>query len=403
MNNPQKAGGNHMSNNSRSKKRKDPMLFLVVVAVLMALLAAGCVIGGSMIKEYRSALLNQKRQEAVNRNAEKEAQYENAVAEYMQKLNNSSAVNEEWPKAASEGWDIIDLTNYPLEAPRTVTVSRADIMNNGLLLINEWHSRPDDFDDSGVVGVAGYARSDKELSSFVENNTCKLLPVAIDALMDALRDAKAVGLEGYVLRAGSTYRSYDDQNALFQKELERQRTNHPGYSEEKLLERAKQNYNYPGTSEYNSGLAFNLYLYQKDNAALNNASFYETAQGKWLYENSWKYGLVFRFPKAGYPMADTTDKSYKTGVKSNLTIYRYVGGPHAEIMHHLDLCLEEYIEYLMEHPHLAVFEDGVKKYEITRQQVGDEAATFTVNINRMTSNYTMYLDNMGGVVTVYSY
>ncbi len=403
MNNPQKAGGNHMSNNSRSKKRKDPMLFLVVVAVLMALLAAGCVIGGSMIKEYRSALLNQKRQEAVNRNAEKEAQYENAVAEYMQKLNNSSAVNEEWPKAASEGWDIIDLTNYPLEAPRTVTVSRADIMNNGLLLINEWHSRPDDFDDSGVVGVAGYARSDKELSSFVENNTCKLLPVAIDALMDALRDAKAVGLEGYVLRAGSTYRSYDDQNALFQKELERQRTNHPGYSEEKLLERAKQNYNYPGTSEYNSGLAFNLYLYQKDNAALNNASFYETAQGKWLYENSWKYGLVFRFPKAGYPMADTTDKSYKTGVKSNLNIYRYVGVPHAEIMHHLDLCLEEYIEYLMEHPHLAVFEDGVKKYEITRQQVGDEAATFTVNINRMTSNYTMYLDNMGGVVTVYSY
>ena len=143
--------------------------------------------------------------------------------------------------------------------------------------------------------------------------------------------------------------------------------------------------------------------YQKDNAALNNASFYETAQGKWLYENSWKYGLVFRFPKAGYPMADTTDKSYKTGVKSNLNIYRYVGVPHAEIMHHLDLCLEEYIEYLMEHPHLAVFEDGVKKYEITRQQVGDEAATFTVNINRMTSNYTMYLDNMGGVVTVYSY
>jgi len=29
--------------------------------------------------------------------------------------------------------------------------------------------------------------------------------------------------------------------------------------------------------------------------------------------------------------------------------------------------------------------------------------TFNVEINRMTSNYTMYLDNMGGVITVYSY
>ena len=112
---------------------------------------------------------------------------------------------------------------------------------------------------------------------------------------------------------------------------------------------------------------------------------------------------MFRFPKAGYPMADTTDKSYKTGVTSSLNIYRYVGVANAEIMHHLDLCLEEYIEYLQEHTHVAVFEDGVKKYEITRQQVGDEVASFKVDINRVTSNYTMYLDNMGGVITVYTY
>ena len=50
-----------------------------------------------------------------------------------------------------------------------------------------------------------------------------------------------------------------------------------------------------------------------------------------------------------------------------------------------------------------MFENGVKKYEITRQQVGDEATSFTVDINRVTSNYVMYLDNMGGVITVYTY
>ena len=72
-------------------------------------------------------------------------------------------------------------------------------------------------------------------------------------------------------------------------------------------------------------------------------------------------------------------------------------------MHHLDLCLEECIEYLQEHPHIAVFEDGVKKYEITRQQVGDDLASFSVQINQVTDNYTMSLDNMGGIVVAYEF
>ena len=401
--NPQKAGVNHMSNNSLSKKRKDPMKGLIVLAVLMALLVAACIIGGSMIKEYRAAILTEKQEAVEQRNAAKKADYEQEVAEYTRKLNQSNQVNEAWPEAPATGWAVIDLTNYPLEAPGAVVVSRQDIMNNGLLLVNEWHSRPEDFDDSAVTSVSGYARANKELSSFWENSTCKLLPQAIDALMAALTDAKAVGLEHYVLQAGYTYRSYDEQNALYTAELERQRTSHPSYTEAKLQERAKRYVNYPGTSEYNTGLAFKLYLYSAEDRTLGNTAFYETAQGKWLYENSWKYGLVFRFPKAGYPMADTTDKTYKTGVSSSLNIYRYVGVANAEIMHHLDLCLEEYIEYLQEHTHIAVFEDGVKKYELTYQYVGDEAASFTVDINRVTSNYTMYLDNMGGVVTVYTY
>ena len=391
-----------MSNNSRNKKRKDPMLGLIVLAVLMAVLVAGCIIGGSMIKEYRANLLKEKQQEVSDRNAEKLAAYEQEVEEYKQKITQTNEVNEEWPAVSGEGWEVIDLTNYPLEAPGTVTVSRSDIMNNGLLLVNEWHSRPEDFDDSTVTSVSGYAR-ESGLDSFWEDSSCKLFPHVIDALITMLKDAKAAGLEHYVLMAGSTYRSYDDQYSRFQSEVERLRESHPSYTEEKLIERAKRSVNYPGTSEYNTGLSFQLYLYDREDRELGNAAFYETAQGKWLYENSWKYGFVFRFPTAGYPMADTTDKTYKTGVSRGLNIYRYVGLANAEIMHHMDLCLEEYIEYLQEHPHVAVFENGVKKYEITRQEVGDDVATFTVEINRMTTNYTMYLDNMGGVITVYTY
>ena len=181
------------------------------------------------------------------------------------------------------------------------------------------------------------------------------------------------------------------------------RGRNPSYSDEKLVERAKRSINYPGTSEFNTGLSFRFYLYNSEDRSLGNTKFYETAQGKWLYENSWKYGIVVRFPVAGYPMEDTVDKAYKTGVNGGQNTYRFVGVGNATVMNHLGLCLEEYVEYLQEHPHIAVFENGVKKYEITRQQVGDDVASFSVDINRLTSNYTMYLDNMGGVVTVYTY
>ena len=382
-------------------KRFDPMILLIVVLVLFVALAVAAQVFLGKIDQERADNLAAEQQIVRDENERIDQEWEITKEEYLASINGDTA-NKAWPAAASQGWDVIDLTHYPLESPYSRSVSRSDAMFGGLLLVNEWHSRPDDFDDSAVTSVSGYARELK-IDSFWENSTCKLLPQAIDALVAALRDAEAVGLKNYVLQAGDTYRSYDDQYAIFQKEVDRQRANHPSYSDEKVIERAKRTVNYPGTSEYNTGLSFRLYLYEKDNNVLNSAAFYETAQGKWLYENSWKYGLVFRFPTAGYPMADTTDKSYKTGVTANLNIYRYVGVANAEVMHHLDLCLEEYIEYLQEHTHVAVFEDGVKKYEITRQQVGDDVASFAVEINRVTSNYVMYLDNMGGVITVYTY
>ena len=71
-------------------------------------------------------------------------------------------------------------------------------------------------------------------------------------------------------------------------------------------------------------------------------------------------------------------------------------------MHYLDFTLEEYIEYLQEHPHIALFEDGILKYEVYRQYVGD-AASVDVQLTRSTGNYSSSLDNMGAVITVFSY
>ena len=389
----------------RMNGRKDPMTGLIVALVVFVLLAVGVWVASGMLRDYRAGVLKDEQDAVVEYNNELWAGYEADRADYMD-LISSNGGNLAWPTPAAEGWDVIDLTTYPLEAPGTVTISRSDAMFGGLLLVNEWHSRPADFDETAMVGISTYAR-DAGLDSFWQDATCKLHPAAIDALIAMLSDAKALGYDHYVVKKGYNFRSYAEQEELFNKELSDQRSARPNLSETELVARAKKNVNYPGTSEFNSGLSFCLYLYEGEEGEAKQyykeTPFYDTPDGQWLLDNAWRYGFVFRFPTAGYPTADTADKAYKTGMNLSLNCYRYVGRGHAAVMHHLNLCLEEYIEYLIDHPHIAVFENGVKRYEITYQYVGDDVPTFNVNTNNLTNNYTMTLDNMGGVITVYEY
>ena len=120
-----------------------------------------------------------------------------------------------------------------------------------------------------------------------------------------------------------------------------------------------------------------------------------------MNENCWKYGIVFRFPLQDWPTVGTLDKTFKTGVSMKLGTYRYVGEGSAAVMHLMDFCLEEYIEYLQEHPHIAVYQNGERQYEIYRQYVGD-ANAFDVLLTPSASHLSS-LDNMGAVITVFSF
>ena len=71
-------------------------------------------------------------------------------------------------------------------------------------------------------------------------------------------------------------------------------------------------------------------------------------------------------------------------------------------MHYMDFTMEEYIEYLEEHPHIALFVNGVLKYEVYRQPVGEETE-INVQLTRNAPKHESSLDNMGGVITVFSY
>lgn len=376
----------------KNQKRRDPIKVMLVWTVCLAVLAAAALLLGNAITSYRSTLLTDMQQKAQEINTQRDQEYAKALAEF--EAATQTGTNLAWPAPKAEGWDVVDLTTYPLENATIVTMNRGDIMNNGMLLVNQWHSRPDDFSEEALVSIGNYANGEIP----VANYNLELFPVAIDALKAALAEAKENGHENYMV--DEAYRSWETQNALFNKYMEDYSSR---YSGDELIERTKRDVNYPGTSEFNSGLAFTMRLYKSGDATVNNSNYVETAAGQWMNENCWKHGLVFRFQKADYPTKGDTDKSYKTGVSATLRCYRYVGEAHAAVMHHLDLCLEEYIEYLQEHPHIAVFENGTLRYEIVRQYVGDDVNPISVTITNKASSYESNLDNMGAVITVFEY
>lgn len=382
-------------NHMKKQSKRDPIKVMLTWTVCLAVLAAATLLLSNAITGYRANLLADKKKEVEAINAQRDQEYAVALAEFEQETQ--SGANLAWPMHNDQGWDVVDLTNYPLENATTVTMSRGEIMNSGMLLVNEWHSRPDDFSESDLVSIGTYADGKIQVANYNLN----LFPVAIDAVRAAINDAAALGLGNYMI--DGAYRSWDTQNNLFQKELTALSERYTSKTTDELITLAKKSVNYPGTSEFNSGLSFTIRLYKRGDDTVNGTNYIESPEGQWLSENCWKYGLVFRFPKADFPLKGTLDKSYKTGVSVSLRAYRYVGVGNATVMHLKDFCLEEYIEYLQEHPHIAVFEDGQLKYEIVRQYVGDDVDSFSVSITNRANGYVSSLDNMGGVITVFEY
>ena len=102
-----------------------------------------------------------------------------------------------------------------------------------------------------------------------------------------------------------------------------------GKSKEEAERLTLQTINKPGTSEHNLGLAVDLNYVNYD--------FEKSGAYKWLTENAEKYGFVQRYKK---------EKENITKVDYEPWHWRYVGEENAKKMNELDMCLEEYIDYL---------------------------------------------------------
>ena len=378
---------------SRPKKSK-AVPVVTAVFILIAALAVICfLINPLVIKPQRDAIREadaRAKAEVDEANRLADIEYQKELSELESKRNNPTYPD--WPEPTkTEGLEVIDLSNIPLEHPKAETLYRSQLMYNGMLLVNPWHSRPADFDESMVTSVnRAYGTGTK----IAKDNNVMLLPAAIEALREVMAAAKEAGQEHYLVDEG--FRSYAYQEEIFNKRMAKYSSKYEGDALEAAV---LKEVNRPGCSEYNSGLSFDLRLYDKDDPDVAVPKYSTTAQAKWMNENCWRYGLVFRFPQNAWPLETSTDKSFKTGVSAHLNLYRYVGKGNSDVMQCMDFTMEEYIEYLQEHPHIAVYEDGKLKYEIYRQVVGDQDP-INVQVTASAVNYESSLDNMGAVITV---
>ena len=381
---------------SRAKKSKAVPIVLVIT-ILLAVLAVVCFLINPLVIQPKKDAIDKAYEDAKaaveEHNKQIDIEYQLQLSEAQAAYNNPE--NPSWPENDDKlEWEVLDLSQYPLQDQRAVHSNRQEIMYNGMLLVNAWHSRPTDYSDAGIVGVSKAYKGEEKIQA--KDNNVTLHTNALAALHEALLAAKAEGMEHYLVEEG--YRTIERQQEYYNKKREKLSSK---YSGDALDEATRKEVNYPGTSEYNSGLAFELRLYDKNDPDVGAPKYSTTPEGKWMNENCWKYGLVFRFPQNQWPLETSTDKSFKTGVSVHLNVYRYVGKGNAAIMHYMDFTMEEYIEYLEEHPHIALYVDDHLQYEVYRQIVGDDEE-FDIQLNS-TNNWESSLDNMGGIITVFDY
>ena len=214
-----------------------------------------------------------------------------------------------------ELYSIDDFEDTPADEEETPVVEEGstgtefDADDWKILLVNKQHPIPDDYEFP--------------LGSINSTMNCDQRVIA--PLKEML---KAASSDGVGLVICSPYRDRERQEGLFARKINYYMGAGLSYMDAYNL--SSQAVTVPGASEHQIGLAFDIVC--GDYYSLDEG-FGDTAAGKWLAENSYKYGFCLRYPEG---------KENITGIEYEPWHFRYVGVDAATVMYENDLCLEEF-------------------------------------------------------------
>ena len=210
--------------------------------------------------------------------------------------------------------EIVRDINIHLDKNFYEDTEKANTTLDTTLLVNKHYLLDKDYIPDDLVNVSqNYA--------WGEVGSQKVREVAYNAFLDMWNDANE---EGYYLMINSSYRSYEDQEIVY--------NNYKNSSGERFADSIAAR---PGSSEHQTGLA--LDIFSKTNT--NKNTFSQTDEAKWLKENAHNFGFILRYPE---------DKVDITGYSFESWHYRYVGKDIATYIYENDITYEEYYAYFLE-------------------------------------------------------
>lgn len=187
---------------------------------------------------------------------------------------------------------------------------KTDTSKNELMLVNRLYGLSKDYEPDDIVDVpVSISYSGVKISKSILSSIKELISAAKD--------------EGYIFVLSDGYRSYVDQEKMFNNYK-----NNYGYEE------ADKNVARPGHSEYQTGISFQIVPYNK---VFDKPR--ESEEYKWLKDNAYKYGFIFRYPE---------DKKDITLFDSYTWRLRFVGTTAASIIESEKISFEEYYAYFVD-------------------------------------------------------
>ncbi len=212
--------------------------------------------------------------------------------------------NDEYPNN-----EIVAIINTEANIDWFDNEKETDTSLNELMLVNRLYGLKEDYTVEDIVDVpTKYAYDGKKLSNTL-----------MDSLISLCEDAKEAGFT-FVVSEG--YRTFAEQQKLYN-----------NYAESYSRSEADKYVARPGHSEYETGLSFDLEPYNK---AFKDPK--ESEEYKWLLENAYRYGFIFRFNE---------DKEYLTKFQADTWRLRYVGSDAASMIKNEGICFEEYYAYFV--------------------------------------------------------
>jgi zinc D-Ala-D-Ala carboxypeptidase len=173
--------------------------------------------------------------------------------------------------------------------------AEAESANAGelLQLVDKTHDLPADFEPADLVSLNDYKLQ-------VSRNDLRLRRAIMDAVLAMDQAAKTAGV---TLVFSSAYRSYSYQDSLFAR--------YAGQYGEAQADRFSAR---PGHSQHQLGTAI-------DFGSIDD-SFAETAAGKWMADNAWRFGFSLSYPQG---------MEERTGYIQESWHFRYITVPGARI------------------------------------------------------------------------